>query len=113
MKGAATGPQLVVAASDPPAGNVFERLLAISTLPWIRGTLVLVRLDIIGHGLDNLDSIMSLGKVDRTIILPWGNNEQPDENLTQQSYRSVLLACSQLGMIKGRSVACLVGGYSK
>ncbi|MEL6102726.1 MAG: hypothetical protein AAFR68_15620, partial [Pseudomonadota bacterium] len=45
LKGASAGPQVVVAGVCPNAEQVFERLLLTPTLPWMRGTLIVIRLD--------------------------------------------------------------------
>lgn len=105
LRGNAAGPQLVVAGFCPMAMPIFDRLLSIPTLPWMRGTLVLVRLDILDECLQDLMRLDPLGPVDRTIILPWSHTDEPDTRTLLAQYHMVLRACADLGMISGRGVA--------
>lgn len=104
LTGASAGPQLVVAGTCPSAEKVFDRLLAIPSLPWMRGNLVLIRLDALDNLLGDLSSLSPLGPVDRTLVLPLPDAKELDETLTLHSYHMVLRACAELGMISGRGV---------
>ena len=98
------GPQLVVAGHGALADRVFERILAIPTLPWIRGRLVMVRLDAIGEYAGSLELLHPLGEVDRTLMLPFASSEHFAVDV-REGYQSVLRAAAELGMIRGRGVS--------
>lgn len=98
--GAKQGPQLVVTGHGRMASRVFERLLGIPTLPWLRGALVLIRLDSIEDADADLDQFADFGVIDRTLALEDGLVDQ----VKLRNYRLVLGACTQLGMIDGRGV---------
>ncbi|WP_286910886.1 hypothetical protein [Roseovarius sp.] len=104
LTGASAGPQLVVAGVCPSADAVFDRILSIPTLPWMRGNLVLLRLDRLEDAAEMLHEIQHIGTIDRTIFLPWPDTEVPSKPLIRQSYHMVLRACTELGMIAGRGV---------
>lgn len=105
LKGASAGPQVVAAGVCPSAEQVFERLLRIPTLPWMRGALVLIRLDALDDMLGDLNGLAPLGPIDRTIILPWSSANRPSEAEVRRNYHLVLRACADLGMISGRGVS--------
>lgn len=102
--GASAGPQLVVAGVCPSADEVFQRILSIPTLPWMRGNLVLLRLDRLEDAAEVLHEISYIGPIDRTIFLPWPDTETLSKPLVRRSYHMVLRACAELGMIAGRGV---------
>ncbi|WP_300062041.1 hypothetical protein [uncultured Roseobacter sp.] len=104
LAGTAAGPRPVVAGLGNPAEQIFDRLLQIPTLPWIRGQLVLIRLDLLDNAPDDLDSVMAIGPVDRTLTLPWYGLEDPSDSELRRGCHHVLRACSRLGMISGRGV---------
>lgn len=105
LVGAKPGPQLAVAGVCPSAEIVFDRLLSIPTLPWLRGNLILLRLDVLDDILMELSSLSSMGEIDRTVMLPWVDPDQEDRQTLRRSYHMVLRACADLGMISGRGVA--------
>ncbi len=104
LVGASAGPQVAVAGVCPSAGRVFDRLLSIPSLPWMRGNLILIRLDALDNLLGELSSLSPLGEIDQTIILPWTDEGAADDALIRRSYHMVLRACADLGMITGRGV---------
>ena len=105
LQGTKAGPQLVVAGVCPFAEDVFDRILRIPTLPWIRGTLVLLRLDALDNVSSDLQSLDPLGPVDRTLTLPIHNGEALEAFEVRRSYHQILRTCAELGMIAGRGVA--------
>ena len=105
LTGATAGPCIVVAGSCGSAMPVFERLLSIPTLPWMRGSLVLVQLDRLDDIPADLGAITPLGPIDRTIMLPWGYAKAPDDLSIRRNYHLVLRACAGMGMIAGRGVS--------
>lgn len=104
LVGASAGPQLVVAGICPSSEHVFDRLLSIPTLPWMRGSLVLIRTSALDNLLSDLPSVSVLGEIDRTMVLPFSDTEKADETIIRRSYHQVLRACASLGMISGRGV---------
>ena len=101
--GTRAGPHLVVAGHDAMAQEVFDRLIAIPTLPWMRGCITMVRLDLLGDIEADLAALSPFGAVDRTIALPLSDGVS-DELAIRRGYHSVLSACADLGMISGRGV---------
>ena len=105
LNGASAGPQVVVAGTCDAAQTVFDRLLSIPTLPWMRGSLVMIQLETLDGMLGDLSDITPLGPIDRTVVLPWANNVEPDELQIRRNYHMVLRLCADMGMIAGRGVA--------
>ena len=105
LVGASPGPQAVAAGTCSAAEEVFDRLLSIPTLRWMRGTLVLIRLDALDDPVGELSVLPPIGHVDRTLMLPWPDADTPEDLLVRRSYHMVLRLCAKLGMIAGRGVA--------
>lgn len=99
LHGASRGPQLAVTGIGAVADRVFDDLLAIPTLPWMRGRIVFIRLDALDGGDDGL---AALGPVDRTVTLPF--HEGADAQTLEQARGLVLDVCANLGMIAGRGL---------
>ncbi len=104
LVGAKPGPQVVVAGICPAAEGVFERLLSIPTLRWMRGNLVVVRLDVLDDLVQDISSLAPLGVVDRTVVLPVADTEEGNALRVGRNYHLVLRTCTELGMIAGRGV---------
>ncbi|SPH23973.1 hypothetical protein DEA8626_03050 [Defluviimonas aquaemixtae] len=98
------GPTAVVAGHSPIAQDIYERLLDLPTLPWLRGSLVLITLDALDVASIDDELIDLIGPVDRTLHLPFPSREDHDEAV-RQGYWTVLKLCAQLGMISGRGVS--------
>ena len=84
---------------------MFDRLLMIPTLPWMRGNLLLIKLNDLHDLVDEIAALRPVGKIDRTVLLPWGSGDLSDDQLIKRGYHSVLRACADLGMITGRGVS--------
>ncbi|NNE35404.1 MAG: hypothetical protein HKN13_09215 [Rhodothermales bacterium] len=67
----------------------------------MRGTLVLINLDLLDDLKCDLSSIRRLGTIDGTLILPYIGVEDENETNVILSYHSVLRTCAELGMIAG------------
>ncbi len=104
LRGHRSGPQLVVAGVCPAAGEVFDRILQIPTLPWMRGTLTLIMLDVLDASIGDVNHFDPLGPIDRTIMLSSMENGSSNEGDMKRHYHSVLRACAALGMIAGRGI---------
>ena len=104
LVGARTGPQVVIAGTCPTSDVIFDRLMSLPTLPWMRGNLVLIRLDAMDGMLGDLTEISSLGEIDRTLVLPWGDKNCLNETAIRRSYHAVRRVCTDMGMISGRGV---------
>ncbi len=99
------GPNALIAGYQPVADRVFDALLALPSLPWLRGTLYLVRLEALGGGLAAGDAeALSDVRFDRTLILPLRAASPGGSDLTTACYRRVLGLCAELGMIQGRGL---------
>ncbi|MEJ6404929.1 hypothetical protein [Yoonia sp. 2307UL14-13] len=100
LGGFRAGPSLVVTGCDRVAEAVFDRLLAVPTLAWMRGRLTLIFMDRLdGEAFDELEPSLP---VDQTIILP---HDAVADDMVTAAYWMVLRACTQLGMIDGRGVS--------
>ena len=102
--GARPGPTVVVAGYAPVAPDIYDRLLKLPTLPWMRGTLVLVTLDTLDAALIEEELVGQIGPVERTIHLPYPDRRDSEPEI-RRGYWTVLKACARLGMISGRGVA--------
>lgn len=102
--GTKVGPQVVVAGCRAEAKDVFERLLAIPTLPWLRGNLVLILLDALDDIGRDISKIESIGHIDRTIMLTESSADEGGEKLKRENFHMILRSCAELGMISGRGV---------
>ncbi|WP_415918839.1 hypothetical protein [Tateyamaria sp. SN6-1] len=105
LRGAAPGPQLVVAGMCASAEIVFDRLLQIPTLPWMKGNLLLIQLNKLDNLQFDLATLPPLGIIDRTLVLPWDSSDETDVIAARRNYHLVLRTCAELGMIQGRGVA--------
>ncbi|MGR3513597.1 MAG: hypothetical protein ACU0GG_12615 [Paracoccaceae bacterium] len=104
LTGASPGPVLLVAGHCAAAERIFERILSIPTLRWMRGSLILLRLELLDDlCLDN--DLLALGSVDRTFMLPMVDPLTHSKLDLHQTYHRVLQAAAGLGMISGRGVA--------
>ncbi len=103
--GAKAGPQLVAAGVCEAAEHVFDRFLSIPTLPWMRGNLILLRLDVLHDVIDDLEELRPMGRIDQTVLLAWDDGEITSDTMVRRNYHMVLRACTNHGMISGRGVA--------
>jgi hypothetical protein len=103
IAGARPGPTVVVAGYAPVAHDIFDRLLNLPTLPWLRGSLVLISLDALDVAIVDEELANQIGHVDRTLHLPFSANRD-HATATREGYWAVLKLCAQLGMISGRGV---------
>lgn len=106
LQGGRPGPKLLVAGFSPCADIIYDRLLNLPTLPWLRGSLSMLMLD--ASDITDLSVAEMFGpdaQVDETLFLPFVAAE-PDDMTDQvrDGYRSVLRLCERLGMIDGRGV---------
>lgn len=101
--GVRPGPTVVVAGYAPDSAVIYDRLLDLPTLPWLRGTLVLMTLDALDHGDFDGDLMAQIGPVNRTLHLPFARRGDAVTAI-REGYRTVLQLCAQLGMISGRGV---------
>lgn len=99
------GPRLLVAGHDPVASLVYDRLLALPTLGWMRGKLTLVRLNLMEQeGLAAHFGTTVPEHPDDILFLPYRLDEVHHPRATRMGYWSVLRSCAQLGMIDGRGI---------
>ncbi|MBV2361304.1 hypothetical protein KUH32_16185 [Thalassococcus sp. CAU 1522] len=105
LGGARPGPSLMVAGYAPLALQVFDRLLALPTLPWLRGTLTLVSLGALNEGrtVCGLDHAPNQ-PVDEVLFLPFAADSALQDAASRTGYWMVLRLCAKLGMIDGRGI---------
>jgi hypothetical protein len=105
LGGSRPGPNVLVAGLSRVAEQVFEGLLALPTLPWLRGELVLIALEALdeeGPG-GRVEALSETG-FDEILFLPYAVKAPFSEEAAREGYRTVLRLCTQLGMIDGRGV---------
>ena len=94
------GPTLVVCGPRLGAAPVYDKLAAVQTLSWMRGTLFLTYAETLTtRGVPGLDA----DRIDATLFLA-SAALKPDAHSIQDGYWTVLRACTRLGMISGRGV---------
>lgn len=99
------GPSVLVECCDPVAPLVYDRLLRLPTLAWMRGTLNLVFLDVIEHeGLEGCVAELVGSRPDELVSLPCNLDGKHHKETAIEGYWTVLRACKALGMIEGRGV---------
>ena len=99
-----SGPQIVVAGTCATAEVLVRRLTSIRTLPWVRGSLVLIRLDVLDGLLGDIGKVLPLGEIERVIVLPWIDLDAADKAPLRRAYRAVLQACSDLELVSRRDL---------
>lgn len=106
------GPNALVSGYAELTKPVYQRLLLIPTLAWMRGTLFLItleRLDQLQLDANLLEIIGADGPVDDQVTLPSLNTtslgEEAREKLIRHGYNAALQLCARLGMISGRGVS--------
>lgn len=106
LQGSRPGPNLLVAGFSPCADAIYDRLLNLPTLPWLRGTLSMLLLDTPNISDRSVTELTGPGtRIDDVLFLPF-NTMEPDHmaDHVRSGYRSVLRLCERLGMIDGRGV---------
>jgi hypothetical protein len=99
------GPNVLVECHDPDASLVYERLLRLPTLAWMRGTLSLVFREVIEReGLEECVAELIGSKPDELVSLPRDLDGKHHTETAIEGYWTVLRACKALGMIEGRGV---------
>lgn len=99
------GPSVFVAGHDPVAAIVYDRLMQLPTLSWMRGSLNLIFLNAIEHaGIDAHIGQMTDDKPDELVFLPYFVDEKHHADAANEGYWTVLRACKSIGMIAGRGV---------
>ncbi|WP_439153727.1 hypothetical protein [Yoonia sp.] len=95
------GPTIAVTGHSPVADIVYDRLLRVPTLAWMRGTMILMHMDLTeGHSLHQILGIERGAQIDRVVVLPHLHTKAA----LDLGYWHVLQVCTHLGMINGRGV---------
>ena len=103
--GARPGPTLLVAGHAPHAGLIFDRLMDLPTLPWLRGTLCLLMLEAFDPARPfDAGTFVEHGPIDDILFLPFAGTSPDPRETARDGYWTVLRRCGQLGMIDGRGV---------
>jgi len=97
-----SGPELVAMGHGMAAGAVYERLMRIESLNWLRGRLTMLELDAIPDlQADTLSDIVQVAHIDEIVMLA---NPVEGIDMVSDGYWKILEACADLGMISGRGV---------
>ncbi len=103
--GSRPGPNAVLASDAALIEALFDRFMALPTLPWLWGRLYLVSLDSIENGnLHELIGTLPDVPVDGLVMLPYSDKAEGHANSIESGYWAGLRLCRQLGMIEGRGV---------
>lgn len=95
-----SGPVVAVCAFGAVAELVFSRLQNVPTLPWLRGSLHLIRVDELGCVSQVPNSI----DPDEIIMLEAPSSQKDKAAAAESGYWDVLRLCASLGMIEGRGI---------
>ena len=106
------GPVVVVSGFTALASPVYDRLLELSSLPFIRGTLLLVYTDRLGKTPRQFETIQA---VDELLFLPFVEVDSADATdlaeAREEAYWTILSLCARLGMIAGRGIPPRYSGH--
>ena len=105
LGGAQPGPNVLVAGHAPIADTIYDRVMALPTLPWMYGKLYLIVLDALDKGTigDPLNFVPE-EQIDEVLFLPFCRQSAFADDAAKQGYRTLLKTCARLGMINGRGV---------
>lgn len=99
------GPELLVVGHDPVAGLVYDRLMQLPALGWMRGRLTMVFLNEMERNCLPSDIGTLIASVpDDLFFLPYQLDAAFHAEASAEGYWSVLRSCTRLGMISGRGV---------
>lgn len=99
------GPDVLVAGHTPIANLVYDRLLLLPTLAWMRGRLTLVFLhEFEREGLHSHFGKMFDPSPDELLFLPYDLIDAHHAKAASEGYWTVLRLCARLGMVTGRGV---------
>lgn len=101
INGGFAGPSLAVFGRRDVVEGVFNALLAIPTLPWMRGALSLVWFDADAHDLSDFEMLEEDAPLDQTLMLHGADASCTE---TRDGLLHVLRTATKLGMISGRGV---------
>ncbi len=106
LQGGRAGPSVLVAGHNPFAEGIYDRLMALPTLPWLRGSLCLIILETFDNEACP-DSLLTdpSDKFDEVLFLPYSPETENGPEMIKEGYWMVLRLCAQLGMIDGRGVS--------
>lgn len=105
LGGASPGPNILIAGHAPIADAVYDQLVGLATLPWMRGTLYLISLNALdGQEIGESLSFVPEDHIDEVLFLPYAGQPEFIEAATKTGYWSILQVCARMGMIDGRGV---------
>lgn len=103
--GARPGPSAVLAGDPVLIDALFERFMAVPTLPWMWGQLHLFCVESTAQGdLHNMRIYLRDVTVDGLVMLPFAVAGEGYSAAIESGYWAGLRLCRQLGMIEGRGV---------
>lgn len=99
------GPDVLIVGHAPIADQVFDRLITLPTLGWLRGTLTLINLSVLTLSGENPRLAQFFQpRPDELLFLPYHITPETAQEAATQGYWSVLRLCADMGMIAGRGV---------
>lgn len=109
LGGARPGPVLIVSGFEDLSRQVYERLIALQSLRFLKGTLYLMYTDKLGEDAEaKILSPERVGPIDDVLFLPFVAREAIDgEEITEartNAYWEILAMCTRYGMITGRGI---------
>ena len=104
--GSNTGPNIWVTGSKRITTPIYECLLRLPTLPWMRGTIYLMNLGVLDQNeLSKPPECVTNETIDDFLFLPFDGPPENTDIAVRAGYRSILQLCTQLGMISGRGIS--------
>jgi hypothetical protein len=105
LGGAKSGPRFLVVGHAPIIDKIYERLIALPTLPWVCGQIFLVPLDDMDESeLSDVLAQLPESSFDEAILLPIMDSQATQIQTVHHGYWKVLRLATQLGMIAGKGV---------
>ena len=103
------GPALIVSGFEDLSREVYERLMALPSLRFVKGTLYLMYTDKLGEDIEaQVLSPKITGPIDDVLFLPFVASEANDsEEITKartDAFWAILAMCARYGMISGRGI---------
>jgi hypothetical protein len=97
--GSQSGPNALIAGDADLIASIYNRLIGMPTLPWVRGSVYLVEIDGIElFDMRDVKSCLSDVVFDEIILLPNGQTEPVRQHAVHRAYWALLRLCRQLGM---------------
>lgn len=105
VQGSRPGPNILVSGHSPMAQKIFDMLMALPTLPWLRGSITLIFVEVFDQDvLPRANAHIPKDRLDELLFLPFCPDQDTEDCAVKEGYWSILRLCARLGMIDGRGV---------